>query len=494
MLPVLEQLLENQVECFKRDLDGAHKVLVNLNVNLQKQLLGKIKEVIASQPVSVDIDKIVSTIDYVIEEKLSDIKENQEALLSVNLNTQKALKEKLHEISALRGGEGDFSPENAGALIPVVEKLITDKMKEIKFSYEEAQKAMEKLSRREKDELIRKLDQLSESVKSPSEAGDFGNLLTPIRDTLEETQEFLNDFKNNLESIKKNIQLQDPTFFGDKIEKLIKYLEVSSMPEELARKMEYTIDSSLERHRIVLSDISERISQLYEAIEHLEKDHSGEELQKIRRLFSTKMEETREIEKQLVDTFKQMQSSMRKDFSGENISLQGDGYIQEILDKLEETRREQESILVKVDRLSDLVSGGDSRSNEDSMVSEEIRNEVEELRRDNSMLISAVENLKRENFGLQKQVKTSRSFSEGEADAGGVMSEKNRLLDECYREKAELREAFEKEKRDKYEIIQRYETEKKELIDSLALERMQRDKDRAELELLRAEAKKKKWW
>jgi hypothetical protein len=72
--------------------------------------------------------------------------------------------------------------------------------------------------------------------------------------------------------------------------------------------------------------------------------------------------------------------------------------------------------------------------------------------------------------------------------------EKDRLLEECYREKIEMREQLEKEKRDKYEIIQRYETEKKELIDSLALERIQREKDRAELELLRAESRKKKWW
>jgi conjugal transfer/entry exclusion protein len=41
LLPVLEQLLENQIVSFKKDLDGAHKVLVNHNVNLQSNYLAK---------------------------------------------------------------------------------------------------------------------------------------------------------------------------------------------------------------------------------------------------------------------------------------------------------------------------------------------------------------------------------------------------------------------------------------------------------------------
>lgn len=41
--------------------------------------------------------------------------------------------------------------------------------------------------------------------------------------------------------------------------------------------------------------------------------------------------------------------------------------------------------------------------------------------------------------------------------------------------------------------IRKWEKEKKELVDSLALERLQREKDRAELELLRAEFRKKNY-
>jgi hypothetical protein len=464
----------------------------------------------AIQSVSVDTDHIVSTIDYMLESKLNDLRENQEALLSVNLNTQKALKEKLDEISSLRNGNADgsgnltansnLSSEDARSLVPVVEKIISEKILELKLSYEDAQKAMEKFAGKEQKKLIEKLDHIADNVKTPMDMDNVEKFLPRIRETLEETYTFLDEFRTNIETLKNNIKLHNPEFFNEQLDGLKKFLEFSAIPDELGKKIEATIDSTLKRHRDMLGTINDRVNSIYDVIERLNQEPGGVEFDKIRKLFSVKIEETRQLEKQLVETFRQMQTTIQRDGISDSVSIsegtgiQDNGHIQVILKELEETRREQENLLTKVDRLSDLISKTPSLGRDEAMLTESVKSEMEQLQRDNSHLMVSLENLKRENSSLQKQLKSYRSFADGEADASSVMVEKNRLLEECYREKSEFREMLEKEKRDKYEIIQRYETEKKELIDSLALERMQRDKEKTELELLRAEARKKKWW
>jgi DNA repair exonuclease SbcCD ATPase subunit len=492
LLPVLEQLLENQITNFKKDLDGAHKILINHNINLQKQLLGKIKDVITIQASPVDTDQIVSAIDYMLEAKLGDLKENQEALLSVNLNTQKALKDKLEDISSIHNN--DAPSAELKPFVSMIERIISEKIMELKLSYEEAQKAMEQFSHREQEEIINKLDNIADNVRFPMDMEEIGKFIPTMRETLEETYGFLDDFKNNIEIIKKNIKLHNPEFFNEQFDELRKFMELSSMPDELAKSMEVIIETNLERHRETLKLISERVNYIYEVMENMGKEPEGVEFDKIRRLFSVKIEETRQLEKQLVETIKHMQSSVYKDFAGESAGVQDHGNLRVILKELEETRRDQENLLSKVDNLSELISRSSVSKIGEVKIPPTFEKELEQLRRDNSNLSTSLENLKRENSGLQKQLKSSRSLSEKDSDVNNVMAEKNRLLDECYREKSELREILDREKRDKYEIIQKYETEKKELIDSLALERMQRDREKAELELLRAEAKKKKWW
>ncbi len=93
LVPLVEGMFNDALSNFKKDLDGAHKVLVNLNINLQKQLVTKIQDLLSKQErtmqVKIDSASLVDTMDYLLDDKLNDIRENQESLLSINLNTQK---------------------------------------------------------------------------------------------------------------------------------------------------------------------------------------------------------------------------------------------------------------------------------------------------------------------------------------------------------------------------------------------------------------------
>ncbi len=494
ILPMMAKLLENQMANFKKDLDGAHKVLVNLNVNLQKQMLSKIKELLENQD-KYDQESLISAVDYLLDEKLSEIKENQEALLSVNLNTQKTLKEKLDQVIKMRT-TGKNIPDGMESLLPAIEELLTEKINALWNSHIEAQEALKKMAEDHHRTVVGKLEQISKDIKEKGGVADIEEYLPAIRDAMEETYRYLNDFKGDLETLKKNIQLQDPRFLGAKLDELREFLKIASIPEDLIQKVQQAIDESLQDHRKNLSIIAQRIEEIAEYLGGLPLD-SGAEVSKLKELFAKKVEETRQLEKQLIQSFKQMHTIFRKGYESDTLDRRGEN-IQEILQEIEDAKREQEMISTKVDRLLKLIEkvshhGAATSKLDISRADEAI---MEQLKRENSRMKKMLENLRKENYSLQKQIQSLRSgvgeYTEEQLKA--MMAEKDRLLEECYREKVELREQLEKEKRDKYELIQKYEMEKKELIDSLALERIQREKERAELELLRSEAKKKKWW
>lgn len=504
VLPMIEQLLENQMNDFKQDLDGAHKVLVNLNVNLQKQLLTKIREIISEQaPVEVklDCDSLVNTLDYLLEEKLSEIKETQEALLSLNLNTQNSLKEKLKVLSSLPAREGEAPSAVTEDLVPALEKMIADTINQINDSFLKASQSLEKLSRHNHNELINKLDSIGEKVKNSSGEGDLGESLPAIRDAMDDIYSYLNEFKETIESLKQNVQLQNPQFLSGKMDELKEFFQMTSAPDELISRIQNTLNTSLEEHQQTLLTIDQRIEYIYELIENMGQGNLSEEGYKIRELFTAKIEETRELERQLVQSFHQMQTVFRKSLQ-ETGGSPNSKQIDKIITSLEETRDDQQKMFRKVEMLSNMIENlqnipkaAPTRKLELMKDDKDIQ---EQLRKENTKLKKILDNLRKENINLHNQLKVSRipesGTSERENQLREMMMEKDRLLEECYLEKQELREQLEKEKRDKYEIIQKYEIEKKELIDSLALERIQREKEKAELELLRSEARKKKWW
>ena len=495
LIPVLENLLNDSLSNFKNDLDGAHKVLVNLNINLQKQLVAKIQDLLNQQnrtmQVKIDSESLVDTLVYLMDEKLNDLRENQESLLSINLNTQKTLLEKISQISLTETGES--ISDGLHSLLPLIEKILVDKLQTVVQSHEKAQQALENLNAENKDLLVSKLDKLNSEVKNVS-AGDINSYLPAIREALEDTFTYLNQLRSDIESLKKNIQLQDPSFLGEKFEEIREFLTSPDTVIEGIPRIEKALKDSISSQRKTLDEVNKKLEVLYDAMRRMyEEQGDSESIGKVQKLFSKKLEETQQLEYQLVQSFQEMQEIFNQGYS-----VGGESYVQEIVKALEETRSDQEKISLKIEQLSSMLQKSqgitppaDTRPLPDIKI-------VDQMRKENSRMRQLTEKLKRENVDLNNQLK--QVYSRGGIDTArldqlqNAMGEKDRLLEECYKEKVKLKDDLEKEKRDKYEIIQKYETEKKELIDTLALERIQREKDRAELELLRAESRKKKWW
>ncbi|MCD4784166.1 MAG: hypothetical protein K8T10_10135 [Candidatus Eremiobacteraeota bacterium] len=495
LLPVLESMIESKMSNFKQDLDGAHKILVNLNVNLQKQLLSKIKELVSQHlsvmEVKIDSDSLVGTVDYIMGEKLSEIKDNQESLLSLNLKTQKSLIEKLDSISKAKGQEPIADELNS--MLPLIEKIVADKLGEIVESHHNAQKSLENMNRDMSQNIMEKLDDISGKVQKAASLQDMENFLPAIREALEDTFEYLNELKTDLETVKDNIKLQDPKFMGKKFEEMKKFLSNPGQTIDAISRVEATVKKNVDEQRKVLETLDGKIDTLYKALKTIYQEHGRtEESDKIQKLFARKIEETRGLEQQLVQSFQEMHEIFSQGYStsGE------DSQIQDIVRFMEDARTDQDRLSERIEQLAIMIqtihSKGEGPAPEmDAMVQEKANIENARLKKVN-------DKLRRENIDMVNQLRTvpvrggvdTKKYDQMQA----AMMEKDRLLEECYREKVELRDSLDKEKRDKYEIIQKYETEKKELIDSLALERIQREKDRAELELLRAESRKKKWW
>jgi len=495
LLPVLESMIETKMANFKQDIDVANKVLVNLNVNLQKQLLAKIKELISQHlsmmEVKIDTDSLVSTIDYIMEEKMGELKENQESLLTLNLKTQKILVEKLDAISKARGPESISDELNS--ILPLIEKIVADKLSEIIETHESAQKSLENLNRDIAVKITERLDIISKKVQESASLQDMEDFLPAIREALEDTFEYLNELKSDLESVKDNIKLQNPEFMGKKFEEIKKFLSAPGQTINAISRVEEVVKKNVSEQRKALETLDEKIDTIYKALQAIYHEHgSTEESDKIQKLFARKIEETRELEQQLVQSFQEMHEIFSQGYSTSGEERQ----IQDIVRFIEDARMDQDRLSDRIEQLALMIQSIPDRG-EISAVGSDTRL-VEKTNAENSRLKKLNEKLRRENIEMVNQLRAvqikggidPKKYDQLQA----AMMEKDRLLEECYREKVELRDALDKEKRDKYEIIQKYETEKKELIDSLALERIQREKDRAELELLRAESRKKKWW
>ncbi|MCE1245036.1 MAG: hypothetical protein LWY06_00160 [Firmicutes bacterium] len=503
LVPVIESLMNNSISNFKQDLDGAHKVLVNLNINLQKQMITKIQEILSQKDrnleVKIDTDSLVNTMEYLLDEKLGEIKESQESLLSVNLSSQKTLIEKLDRLSKMpKGSSGESIADDLNSLLPLIERIIADKLKEIVASHQKAQTSLDNLTRDVSTRINQKLDTVIEEVKKSSALNEVDNYLPAIREALEDTFSYMSQLKGDIESLKDNIKLQDPEFFGKKFEEIKKFLASPGEILESIPKLEQLLIKNVKDQKEAMDAIGGKLEYLYNAIKSVsdEKGDSGSTM-RIQQLFSKKLEETRELERQLVRSFQEMQEVFSQGYQGSN-----DEGIQAILQNLEETRTDQEKLTMRIEQLSTAIRHVSAGKGEAPPVPAAEAAAVEQMKNENSRLRQAVEKLRRENMDLGNQLKTALTAPAGKGgmetrrldQLQAVMLEKDRLLEECYRDKVDLRDQLEKERRDKYEIIQKYETEKKELIDSLALERIQREKDRAELELLRAESRKKKWW
>lgn len=500
LVPLVEGMFNDALSNFKKDLDGAHKVLVNLNINLQKQLVTKIQDLLSKQErtmqVKIDSASLVDTMDYLLDDKLGDIRENQESLLSINLNTQKTIIEKLSKLSQGQVG-GDSLADELHSLLPLIEKILVDKLQAIVESHEKAQKAMENLTVEAGNRMLAKLDQVTQDVTKSGSPQDLGNYLPAIREALEDTYTYMNQLRSDVETVKKNLQLQDPSFLGNKFEEIREFLTSPDMKLDGIPRIEQTVKESAREHRDALNSLNEKLELLYQAVKHIYEERGDSEgIGKVQQLFSKKLEETQQLEVQLVRSFQEMQEIFNQGYT----SAGGESFVSEIVKALEETRSDQEQIARKIEQLSVLVqkvSGAEVPPEvKPPMPDTKI---VEQMRKENSRLRQMTDKLKRENVELNSQLQ--QVYTRGGVDTSGrleqlqnQMGEKDRLLEECYKEKVDLKDSLEKEKRDKYEIIQKYETEKKELIDTLALERIAREKDRAELELLRAESRKKKWW
>lgn len=496
IIPVLENIMSSSFANFKRDLDGANKVLVNLNVNLQKQMVAKIQEIISSQDrqmeIKIDTESLVDTIDYIIENKLNDIKENQESLLSLNLNTQKTLMEKLDKLSRQKGT--DSIADDLNSILPLIERIVADKLVEVMESHQKAQSALTGMDPASGKLLSDKLDRIIGEIKKINSLNDINGYLPALKQTLEETFSYMNTLKEDIESLKDNIKLQDPEFFGSKFEEIKNFLISPGRALEALPKIEQNLKQTVNESREVLGALKQRMDYIYQIVKSLYEDKCDPaENYKIQEIFANKLEETRELERQLVNSFHEMQEVFSQGYSSG-----GSGQFDGIIQALEQTRAEQEQIASKIENLSSLIGQIPTHRTETSKLPELDFRVVEQLKNENTRLRQTNDKLKRENIDIQQQLKSI--YSRGGIDTKkfeqiqGSMMEKDRLLEECYREKVVLRENLEKEQRDKYELIQKYETEKKELIDSLALERIQREKDKADLELLRAENRKKKWW
>lgn len=496
LLPVLESMIENKMANFKQDIDGAHKILVNLSVNLQKKLLAKIKELISRHlsmmEVKIDTDSLVSTIDYIMEEKLGELKENQESLLSLNLKTQKDLVKKLDSISKVRGQESIADELNS--ILPLIEKIVADKLGEIVESHHNAQKSLENMNRDIAQNIMEKLDVIFGKVQESASLQDMENFLPAIREALEDTFEYLNELRTDLETVKDNIRLQDPKFMGKKFEEIKKFLSTPVQTIDAISRVEATVRKNVDEQKKVLETLNGKIDTLYKALKAIYQEQGRtEESDKIQKLFARKIEETRELEQQLVQSFQEMH-----DIFSQGYSTSGEeGQIQDIIRFIEDARMDQDRLSERIEQLLIMIQTIPSTGEAPAPVMD--TRELEKTNTENSRLKKLNEKLRRENIDIVNQLRAAHQVRGGVDprkydQIQAAMMEKDRLLEECYREKVELRDALDKEKRDKYEIIQKYETEKKELIDSLALERIQREKDRAELELLRAESRKKKWW
>jgi DNA repair exonuclease SbcCD ATPase subunit len=501
LVPVIESLMSNSFSNFRQDLDGAHKVLVNLNINLQKQMIAKIQEFLSQKDrnleVKIDTDSLVNTMEYLLDEKLGDIKESQESLLSVNLSSQKTLLEKLDRVAKVQKG-GESIADDLNSLLPLIEKIVADKLKDIVTSHQKAQTSLDNLNRDISSRVNQKLDSIIDEIKKSSALKEVDNYLPAIREALEDTFTYMSQLKGDIESLKDNIKLQDPEFFGKKFEEIKKFLASPGEVLQSIPRLEQILQKSLKDQKEAMDTIGSKLEFLYNAIKSVSDDKGDSaSTMRIQQLFSKKLEETRELERQLVRSFQEMQDVFSQNYSGS-----GEENIQAILQNLEDTRSDQEKLSLRIEQLSAImrqVSAGKGDSNQPPAAEAAA---VEQMKNENSRLRQAVEKLRRENMDLGNQLKTASAVAPAKGGTEtrrldqlqAVMLEKDRLLEECYRDKVDLRDQLEKERRDKYEIIQKYETEKKELIDSLALERIQREKDRAELELLRAESRKKKWW
>ncbi len=382
------------------------------------------------------------------------------------------------------------------SLLPLIEKILVDKLQAVVESHEKAQKAMENLTVESGNRMLAKLDQVTQDVSKSSSSQDLNSYLPAIREALEDTYTYMNQLRSDVETVKKNIQLQDPSFLGTKFEEIREFLTSPDMKLDGIPRIEQTVKESAREHREALNSLNEKLELLYQAVKHIYEERGDSEgMGKVQQLFSKKLEETQQLEVQLVRSFQEMQEIFNQGYT----SAGGESFVQDIVKALEETRSDQEQISKKIEQLSTLVqkvSGAEIPTEvKQPLPDPKI---VEQMRKENSRLRQMTDKLKRENVDLNSQLQ--QVYSRGGVDTGrldqiqNAMGEKDRLLEECYKEKVDLKDSLEKEKRDKYEIIQKYETEKKELIDTLALERIQREKDRAELELLRAESRKKKWW
>ncbi|MHB2019185.1 MAG: hypothetical protein ACYCW6_19730, partial [Candidatus Xenobia bacterium] len=147
-------------------------------------------------------------------------------------------------------------------------------------------------------------------------------------------------------------------------------------------------------------------------------------------------------------------------------------------------------------RLAEAESGGD-KTEKGRLLSElqQLQQVVLELRRENETLVSeknaplppapkAVETtLETDTVRTARLLELTQKYDE----LNRTMREKDRLLDDAYKEKILLREELEKEQREKYERVQMYERERRELTERLNELQRQQEKDRLERQELVAE-------
>jgi len=494
--PYLEKMLEDHVSRFRNDLEGVQAALSEMNLDLQKQLISSLQEILdGREPGSLQLDSeaLAASLDGMLEEKISEIRDTQETLLSINLNIQKALREKLSRADG-QEGEGE-APQS---LSTGAESGLEEKITRLGQSYDEARQAMEELSRSNHEGLMEKLEGITVEISRTLETLDVEKHLPALQEASALTRQYMAGFREDLESLRENLKMQDPQHLGSRFDEIRELLKSPALPSEAIDSIRESLQSRMEEHKENISQLGKKIQVVYDILKDLHQKQTGPEITKIHRMFSSKIDETRELERHLAQSFRQFQQQMgREQPRG---GSEESGFMKEILESIEESRRDQEELSRKLDALSDLVLEIPSRKTM-PMADEEPKAPVlpdpHPLIMENEDLKKSLEKLQDTNKILQKQLRSIQlvdGSSMSSDQVKSIMIEKDNLLEECYREKVEMREALDNERKDKYELVQRYETEKKELIDSLAMERIQREKERAELELLRAESRKRKWW
>lgn len=349
--------------------------------------------------------------------------------------------------------------------------------------------------------ISQKLENLKKILTSLTESGgvdrgdngplkerlDRLNELTPIRDNLEEVTDQIGSMESIITELNR--------FLGEEAETL-KTIKNSALHGNESRPDQTDIKALIDGITEKMSEQNQLITSLVTRINYMESDLSrglekatGDLTGEITSSYEDRMEENKLIQHQIVNSLKDIQDrlTMNPPAESENFAP----YLEKILEILEESREERGRIWEQLDMLADRlqdttprlgISSGDPRTLESQV--------IERLKEENTRISMQKDKILRENMEIRQELKNIQSGMKPDRRIQQMMAE----MEDIQREKEELKHNLDEEKKEKSDMAQHLKKENRELSEALAMEKHQREKERMELEQLKAQLQKKKWW